>query len=391
MNYNEIYLTHIRLINFQSWRDMTLELGSGLNVVVADNGVGKSVIFKSITASILPDSLSSEDREDYIRHDADFAQVMYFFNDNTAYIINVSRYENSYYFIDDVANPKNELLGSKPPQDLMDRLGVVLRGNYIGNLINMQQDLFLVESDASSDRSIINLLMCNENLDTLIYELENIKLPTCKDIVKQLTYKKNGIDATLKMYNFKDVGVSESNLEVAEELISGVEPLVVFESKLEGISKERPLPGYLNNLIDSLEIINKFADKLSCINEPQTNLVELKGTTDLLESLIKIKTPAESIVSAKYCEITNVLSVATALQDSAGRLFRPLEIPSDLFRLIDSCEELWKVSCNKLLGKEIDSEIDLLKAELKEEEGEEFGCPIYGRIRFVDQECIPCD
>ena len=89
-----VYLRKLQLKNFQSWENEQITFSNGLNCIIARNGVGKSVIYKALQVTVLPNKYSKEDKRDFIRGSAQFAEIYYLFSDNSLYVVKFSETKN---------------------------------------------------------------------------------------------------------------------------------------------------------------------------------------------------------------------------------------------------------------------------------------------------------
>lgn len=86
---NDVYIRGLKLKNFQSHKDTYMEFADGLNVIVAPNNTGKSVLFKALQVTTLPGDISNEDRKQYIRYGETKATIMWCFSDDSIYLVDV--------------------------------------------------------------------------------------------------------------------------------------------------------------------------------------------------------------------------------------------------------------------------------------------------------------
>ncbi|MDQ9745195.1 ATP-binding protein, partial [Acinetobacter baumannii] len=57
-----VKLKSLHLENIQSWEDATIEFGPGLNAIIANNNVGKSVVFKTLRITCNPEFFAKPER-----------------------------------------------------------------------------------------------------------------------------------------------------------------------------------------------------------------------------------------------------------------------------------------------------------------------------------------
>lgn len=69
-------IAQVNMKDCQSWKDGGFSLASDrVNVIVADNGTGKSVFMKMLKITACPKYFSREERSSLIRWGAIFAQI----------------------------------------------------------------------------------------------------------------------------------------------------------------------------------------------------------------------------------------------------------------------------------------------------------------------------
>ena len=70
-------IKELSLVNCQSWENEVLKLAADrVNILCADNNVGKSVFGKMLRNAVFPDRLRTKEvRMQYIRHGAPYAQL----------------------------------------------------------------------------------------------------------------------------------------------------------------------------------------------------------------------------------------------------------------------------------------------------------------------------
>ena len=71
-----IYLVGVRMINCQTHSDTVYEFSPDkLNVIVAPNATGKSVLIKMLKATVTPNEYNNSTRKNLIRHEIGRAHV----------------------------------------------------------------------------------------------------------------------------------------------------------------------------------------------------------------------------------------------------------------------------------------------------------------------------
>ena len=363
MDYSKIILEGMRLVNFQSWKDEVANFTNGLNVIIAENETGKSVIFKALELTTVPNKIDSEKREDYIRGDCAYACIYYMFNDNCVYKVMFDTKNTKYFKVEDIRNPKFEFVGATLPDDLRDRLSVVFRGDTVGNIIDSQKDMFLVNSDSVVDCSVIDMLVSHEGLENLIDVVSNERLPYARDILRRIKSKKSGYEELIECHKYKDVMTEESNLNFCKKAITALEYLYDIKDKLESVRPYGSLDKSCINLMQSSSVMLEFYNNLKNINECTICGIEYLPALDYVSTMSTLHKNMELLYPSKFLETIEYITLIDSLMNSLS-------------------------NASKIIS--IDSEISELKKITNIEGGEQFNtCPLHGSIKFIDGECIP--
>ncbi len=101
-----MYIDNIYLTNFRNYKNLKLKFTQGINIIVGNNGVGKTNILESLLVLSNTKSFRVTNDNAMIKHDEDFARIETFF-ENKRYKIVINQ-KNKHYFIDgnEVKNQK---------------------------------------------------------------------------------------------------------------------------------------------------------------------------------------------------------------------------------------------------------------------------------------------
>lgn len=388
MNYNEIYLTGVRLKNFQSWEDCSIQLTEGLNVIVAPNNTGKSVIFKAIKLAVTPNAFSTSDREDFLRNNSLMGEIVMSFSDNSAYLVKFTVKENGYFFIN-LNNNESVFLGSTPPEDLLNKLGIILRGNLIGNLVDMKQDLFLVDSDSSSDHSILSLLINDENLDKLKDEISEFKLPSVQSMGKSVVSKISGINAALNVNVYKNVEVMERDLIYAESLCLAMRPLLNLEFCIKTVQPFKSIEDSIVSKATAVTHLVNLYSNLDRIKRPKEDLGNLSSSTNLLNYMSELFNNMENYQKTRYFNLLEFLNASSNVEITLSKSSKSVSMNLSILEFLNKSSLLIESLDDYLKIEEKEEGIEILEEELNSKGGEIHDCPIHGQIMYLDEECIP--
>lgn len=395
-----MYLKHINLVNFQSWEDLTIDLTGGLNVIVADNGVGKSVIFKALEFVLNPYKFTKSQWSDFIRYDSAEAIISLVFSDDSGYIINLTR-NNVYYtkVTDLTGEPRFEALGEVPPSDIADNLGSVIKNDVISNFISMDGTKFLVNSDYDTNHSLLSLTINDEELDHLIETLETVFIPNNKSLQKEVNQKLSFLTQTLSSIKKVDCVVRRQNVEFSASLIVLLSPLLDMREDFKRIESVVDLPTEVEKLFEFSKKLDSVVRDLQRLNQVPNNPDDLirdynltLAVTNFVEELKGFRNiPSVAVVGDNLklyndcLEINNLKELLDSVNhvvigENTDKLF------SDSLIIYDVLNEL---------GESL-TEVSVLKSELSQLEntlnnlgGKEYECPIHGNILYVQGECIP--
>lgn len=386
MNYNEVYLKSLRLVNFQSWEDCTVEFRDGINVVVAPNNTGKSVQFKALHLAVMPEKFDSDSREDFLRGDSEVGHIIYEFSEGSIYDIAFTNTKNYYYLIQ---GSSKTLIGNTPPQELLDLLGIILRGGLIGNLIDFRNDMFLVDSDTSLNESTLSLLINDPRIQDILSSLTMDKIPKTKDIIKSLEYKRSGLISSMGNTRFIDIESAEVELKYAERLAKDIKKLTNIAFVINSIKPFKIIEDSIPKELNSSKILNSFYTSLKTLKP----VYEIdKGITTLVticSNLNTILVNTKELSKLKYSSLIKAVSNLSILNDAVKNPIKEIIVDNNIIKIAESLESLGTYLKQASEIKDLVSSIEDMKIELEEEEGEIYECPIHGSIKYVRQECIP--
>lgn len=393
---DKCYLLETRLINFQSWLDMSMKFINGLNVICATNNEGKSVFFKSLYLTANPSSVPIDERTDFIRKGTDCAEVMHLFSDGVAYITKIYSKSNSYFVVEDLQNVNVKSLGSEVPKDLLDRLGIILAGDMIANLIDDEQRMFMVNSDTQNNTTALDLLVKHEGISNLIDRIENERLPKAKKLLSSGKILKSCYETSVSQIRYKDVDALERNVSLSEKLLEPLSGLLLCHDKLQTIIKVEVVDEELKNLVEvsnRLEDVYVSISVIENIDNIDSGLLVTNKSIESFENLLKSfdLLTKHSIIDSEvnnFLEMTQILNSNLLEMNSLQSISKfddsTLAISNNLNNIL--------VQVDNIIEKgNLDSEISNLKLILENCGGEKLSCPIHGTIKFIDNECIPCN
>ena len=162
-----MFITKCRFVNCQAIVDKEIPFSSGLNVLLADNSVGKSILFKMLKASCGIKAFSSEDVKHLITYGKNEAIALWYFDDNSVGGVMITSRGNIYLYGD---SDQNIGRWSEPHPDFLRNLSVVLdsKEDFVLNILDPDQELIFVNSKPSTNYTVVKLVASDERLEQLI-------------------------------------------------------------------------------------------------------------------------------------------------------------------------------------------------------------------------------
>lgn len=206
-------ITQIRLINCQAFVDSTFNLATDkLNVIIARNGTGKSILLKMLKITASPSFYSAKKRKKLIRLGADSAMIMFAFSDGAIGYTRVFPTRVLYGF--KAPGEQGVRLSVEPPEELVKEVDLLVNqaGKFVANIIDTDQNLLLVDSDSKSNSELLRLLVTNEDLSNLRERTEEA-IAECKNALQQQEVKLDRVTAQLNTVQYVDVEAKEKRLK----------------------------------------------------------------------------------------------------------------------------------------------------------------------------------
>lgn len=382
----------IRLVGCQSWEDTTIHLlGDKANIIVAPNNVGKSVLFKMLKITACPKFYSAKKRKKLIRWGFDHAMVIYGFDNGDVGCTAV--YPTTVIYLYRRSGEKEFTKAYEPMPEFIENLGIIVNkdGNFIANVIDTDQNLLLVDSEAKATYEFVNMMCNSAEIEELKVKLEEEK--------KSIFYSRSRTDSRLSDLNSQ---ISQMKYVDIYELQRSLDAMVCVKNVL-----------YDSILLSS--VLGSIADKIRYYRDYDT-LLRAVGIAITLEQ-----------IDFQSCNVkkfdNNLLSVCDTLQRlntiDFSKVVVGKEPPSR--RLADVAALLESVSFEKCYCKEkpisagfIDAlesaesardgftkYLEALKLATESshscdalekqfiESGDSYNCSIYGKVIFDGQKCVP--
>lgn len=434
-------IAQIRMINCQSWEDGTFKLARDrLNVIIADNGTGKSVLMRMLKITACPKVFSRDEQPKLIRWGSPFARIAFGFYDGAIGITDV--YPNSVIYRYKFPNTKEWVVTKTPLPEYLQNIGLVAdaKNNFIANIIDMDQDLVLVAPKLKSNYDLMRMLVYCEDLENTKLKISDLRSKVSQQLItvnstmfalqssiqqcKYVELESKEYELRLDRYSFAalynciDVAEDTSKLlDVAKynvdfkRLFNFLEALEFLESLTFSSVLQDAAPVSVG-LLETLESLETFTFKqvLQDVEPVSIGLLEILesletftfnqvlqdaepasiGLLEVLEALegITLSQVLHGVgpVSVSLLEVLEMLEGITfdqVLQDAE---------PAST-TLLEYLERLQSISFREVLRWSLLIDQDLKSIEECEhkfvESGEVLDCQVFGKVVYDGKECIP--
>lgn len=387
---NDVYLKEVKLLNFQPYKNTTLSFTKGLNVIVAENQVGKTAFMNALKVSVLPDIYDKNDRRDFIRNDAEYAVILYQFSDNSISRVDITLKDNIYYTYD-LSSKKFICDGYRPPSSLLVKLGTLVYEGMITNLIDTKQENFLIDTDTKYNNMLLKMLFSHEDLNKIISSVENIQIPVINNTLNESKNKRDVLSILYNRYKYIDIDGLQENVKFSKQLMSLAEGLEsvndklcnvgAYESKFLGFSKHIQLCNFLNKVVDSINSMHFLSNTNDDMNKYILLIDKLNSLTKDIDSIS---------VSIDTNDLENKIRLIDNLNSIKLSALRNLNnLDSNLFNLGTKLHLIHKKLDEALVHGDIDIEMENMYKDLDKRGGEVYECPVHGKIKLIKGECVP--
>ena len=398
----DVKLRIIRLRNCQSWKDCNISLADGLNVICADNNTGKSVLFKLLKASVSPSYYSKDELQQLIRYGTEFAEATYIFSDGSVAVVRIFKQRVIYYYTPDFNSQGYTQQEGIPHAEILEQLSVIVEpsSGFIANVLDLDQSLLLVNSKSTSDYDLIKVLTHNEDL-TRLAELFKNKLVTYKAELTDVRKTQARLEHVLETLEYVDIEYLEDTIDKSEKLYALNKSLVLIYEELNQIQiSDTKIIDY-DTVIPLLDLGQKLKE-INNIELEDTGVKVDDKLINLCTMVLDMKELYRTICDVEILpDIDNDLYlIHSSLVDVYQEISRIEELPNidrvdqilcDI-NLLDNLKAIFNEVVN--YGQEVEKQEDLLDTinSYKEQlniEGKELDCPIHGRIKYINNQCIP--
>lgn len=415
-------IVQVQMINCQSWKNSTFDLATDrINVIIADNGTGKSVFFKMLKITTNPNYFSRAERKDLIRRHEECATILFKFDDGSIAATKV--FQTYVLYMYKASNQEGLKTAYEQFPEVLEKLGLIVdpdETSFVANIIDADQDLLLVNSKLKYNYNLVHLLVESPELE-LVNERAHTALMNVLNPLSSLSSRCETLERAIQDSTYYDVAERELELDrvekmkdflfdlipVAESLhsiqeasrnyidVNGIKKLLDLLDLLESIDlsqvvvtdKPADIAEHLK-LLKSLSVIN--LNDLKTVDQPfdASNYFELiRLLSDLkLQELQTIEAPVNCN------EIFSLLSILTDLNLASLHLTEQVPDLTNHFKLINDIFYLQQILA---LTDSLMLTVNSAKKEMQELEiemqhsGKITECAIYGKVIYNGKKCIP--
>lgn len=387
-------LEAIRFVNCQSFEDVTIDFATDkINILKAPNNTGKSVLFKMLKITANPNYLPPKKRSLLIRRGATSANMICAFTDGSIGITSV--YEKSVIFRFKMADEDEFTSYNEAPEEYLKGLGLIVdkTTKFVANIVDTDQDMLLVNSDQKGNHNLLKLLAEDATLMDVKSKLEQ-EIVLFKKYNSDLVMRSTESQRVLKSLEFADIPSLQRDFENSQILIKALNQTIEMFERLEIVEKACENNFNYNdciNLIDgyiALSKMSNFLEQTYAIENISDELIEaITAFSDLQKLLVNIRIVDDNSLDDStlkvFIEMYNLVNQISVVSDNYG-----VELSEALLLLDSSIKQLNRITynCRELCA--LETSINNLMNDIVNA-GKQVECPIYGKVIYNGEECVP--
>ena len=415
-------IVQVQMINCQSWKNSTFDLATDrINVIIADNGTGKSVFFKMLKITTNPNYFSRAERKDLIRRHEECATILFKFDDGSIAATKV--FQTYVLYMYKASNQEGLKTAYEQFPEVLEKLGLIVdpdETSFVANIIDADQDLLLVNSKLKYNYNLVHLLVESPELE-LVNERAHTALMNVLNPLSSLSSRCETLERAIQDSTYYDVAERELELDRVEKMKDFLLDLIPVAENLH--SMQEVSRNYIDvdgikkllGLLDLLESIDlsqvvvtdkpaniaehlKLLKSLSAINLNDLKTVDqpfdVSNYFELIRLLSDLKLQELQTIEAPVnCnEIFSLLSILTDLNLASLHLTEQVPNLTDHFKLINDIFYLQQIlALTDSLMLTVNSarkEMQELEIEMQHS-GKITECAIYGKVIYNGKKCIP--
>ena len=396
-------IKELSLVNCQSWENEVLKLAADrVNILCADNNVGKSVFGKMLRNAVFPDRLRTKEvRMQYIRHGAPYAQLGMLGDDGAVVLFRIYP-DRVIYAYREVGKDKF-IMSPTIPDTMVRMLGLRYndKSHLITNVIDAGQQLFLVNSDQQANNSIILEYMTDDEIEGFLAYMEELYRQTVTSsdsVYSRFRYVTGQLDE-LKHVN---TDFMEQSINRTQTLMQLLDRLTEAGGKLHTIRQDGGGELDFGVLLPLAELALKcrraegYHAKVQSFNSMD---YALAGFGAKVQSVSRLIVNARVTELGDYQRMRGIEKVATKIatvRDAIGGI-HPSKLPTlaakpQLLTVTEKVQEVLRLQraldhsvqeaarCNCFIAK---AREQLLQG------GKSVDCAVYGKVVYDGKTCIP--
>lgn len=384
-------LEKLTITNFQSFKNVTYDFSEGLNVIIAPNNTGKSIIFKVIDVLVNGHKMSSAERKEFIRFGCNKSDVYVKSGGNYYWAEILPRFTNYYSgsSMDSMTFLSNEL-----PNEIRQAFALlVCEDGLIGNVIDSNQSKFLIDSDSRVNNSILGLLTRDSNAEKII-ETTTERIKTLNAEVRIKNSERKIYARELESIEVTDISYRQNIVIDSNVLLTLADILLPVKEKLDTIKEVKPVNNSFKPIMDVVTQLESIKYKLGEIRDVEVFPVD----KSYLDFIFKLESVSERLRHVNNVKLPNkaVLDFSVKLENvreklsSVNHINLPSEAEIDAYnKLSQIMKKTQQILTLMRENKVLDIESKRIKNQLNDLRGEVHDCPIHGTIKLVNEECIP--
>lgn len=415
-------IVQVQMINCQSWKNSTFDLATDrINVIIADNGTGKSVFFKMLKITTNPNYFSRAERKDLIRRHEECATILFKFDDGSIAATKV--FQTYVLYMYKASNQEGLKTAYEQFPEVLEKLGLIVdpdETSFVANIIDADQDLLLVNSKLKYNYNLVHLLVESPELE-LVNERAHTALMNVLNPLSSLSSRCETLERAIQDSTYYDVAERELELDRVEKMKDFLFDLIPVAENLHSmqevsrnyidVNSIKKLLGLLD-LLESVDLSQvvvtdkpaniaehlKLLKSLSAINLNDLKTVDrpfdVSNYFELIRLLSDLKLQELQTIEAPVnCnEIFSLLSILTDLNLASLHLTEQVPDLTDHFKLINDIFYLQQIlALTDSLMLTVNSarkEMQELEIEMQHS-GKITECAIYGKVIYNGKKCIP--
>lgn len=359
----------VLLCNIQSHELTNFTLRPGMNfILAADNNVGKSTIFKVLTAVAKAPNINSSKVDALIRTDAGRAYAAFAYNDGERVVAWLERGAtpgSAKMFFEHTDQSGITTRALKAPSSLLNALGIVVTDKGVVVNFNDADSVQLVSQVSSESDAVFTYVLLDEKVERVKQNIGLFARTLQTDEATTIAKYNTARDLMQGMQYHPEVDDFFDNLPLIEALATACDNCssVLQIPKLRFNSQQEQ---ELDTLMEVLSILSKVKE-YSPKCEPSPELAPMVKVLGVLSGLNfdKLRKPFVTLDEEAYTD----------------SFMRVLE---KVYRAYKSADKIRDLN-NKIAKSE--AELKQIECEIKSQ-AQEVICPVKGKVWFTDEKCI---